>query len=109
VIEDALGETVHPGQPMRGREIDPRLPFLGAAFGKRLWRNPELHGQLPADFRYAKTSITQFCAIRQRARVVAIAYHCRPAQAKRRAGTTEKIQADRASVPSIMLMALAMP
>jgi hypothetical protein len=30
-----------------GREIDPRLPFLGAAFGNRLWRNPELHWQSP--------------------------------------------------------------
>src|SRR6202790_4035256 len=43
VVEDALAEIVHVGEAMRRREIDPRLPFLGAAIVKRLWRNPELH------------------------------------------------------------------
>jgi hypothetical protein len=32
---------------VRRREIDPRLPFLGAAIVKRFWRNPELHGHPP--------------------------------------------------------------
>jgi hypothetical protein len=32
---------------MRRREIDPRLPFLGAAIIKRFWRNPELHEYPP--------------------------------------------------------------
>ena len=51
VVEDAFAEAVHAGEPVRGGEIDPRLPFLGAAFGKRLRRNPELHGILPVESR----------------------------------------------------------
>src|ERR1700722_6560630 len=47
VIEDALAETVIEVQPVRRREIDPRLPFLGAVVIKRLRRNPELHGCAP--------------------------------------------------------------
>src|ERR1700758_238770 len=46
MVEDALAETVHEGQPVRSRQIDPRLPLLGAAVPKRLRRNPELHGVL---------------------------------------------------------------
>jgi hypothetical protein len=49
MIEDSLAEAVHMGEPVRGGEVDPRLPLLGAAFGKRFRRNPELHGILPAD------------------------------------------------------------
>jgi hypothetical protein len=47
VIEDALAKTLIEGQPVRRREIDPRLPFLGAVVFKRLRRNPELHDVLP--------------------------------------------------------------
>ena len=46
MVEDAFAEPMHVGQPMRSREIDPRLPFLGAAMVKRLRRNPELHAIL---------------------------------------------------------------
>jgi hypothetical protein len=46
VVEDSLAETVHVGEPMRRREIDPRLPFLGAGVPERFRRNPELHGTL---------------------------------------------------------------
>jgi len=31
MVEDALAETLIEGQPVRRREINPRLPFLGAA------------------------------------------------------------------------------
>ena len=47
MIEDALAETVHERQPVRGRQIDPRLPFLGANVRKRRRRNPELHERSP--------------------------------------------------------------
>src|ERR1700676_3204509 len=47
VVEDSLAEAVHEGEAMRSRQIDARLPFLGAAIGKRLRRNPELHGHPP--------------------------------------------------------------
>jgi hypothetical protein len=30
------------GEPMRGRKIDPRLPFFGAAL-QTIRRNPDLH------------------------------------------------------------------
>ena len=32
---------------LRGREIDPRLPLLGAHIGKTVRRNPELHERSP--------------------------------------------------------------
>src|ERR1019366_10699477 len=47
MVENAFAEIMHVSQPMRGGEIDPRLPFLDAAFAKRLWRNPELHAYPP--------------------------------------------------------------
>ena len=47
MVEDALAETVDEGQPVRGGEIDPRLPFLGAVIIERLRRNPELHERSP--------------------------------------------------------------
>src|SRR6201999_1848123 len=47
VIEDALGEAVHMGEPMGCGEIDPRLPLLRTAFGQRLRRNAELHWHSP--------------------------------------------------------------
>jgi len=47
MIEDALVEAVHEGESMRRRQIDPRLPLLGAAFPERVRRNPELHDHLP--------------------------------------------------------------
>ena len=40
MVEDALVETVHEGQPVRGREIDPRLPLLGAAVRRALSAKP---------------------------------------------------------------------
>ena len=46
MIEDAFAEPLIEGQPVRRREIDPRLPFLGAVVLKRFRRNPELHGIL---------------------------------------------------------------
>src|SRR5436305_2498719 len=47
VVEDALTETVHEGQPVRSREVDTRLPFIGAVIPERLRRNPELHERPP--------------------------------------------------------------
>jgi len=35
MVENAFAETVHVGEPVGGREIDPRLPFLGAALAER--------------------------------------------------------------------------
>src|SRR5580698_7051739 len=43
MIEDAFTKTLVEGEPMRRRQIDPRLPFLRAAFAERFRRNPELH------------------------------------------------------------------
>src|SRR5664279_4971117 len=47
MVEDAFAEALVEGQPVRGREVDPRLPFLGAVLAKRFRRNPELHEHLP--------------------------------------------------------------
>jgi len=47
MVEDALAEAVHVGQPVGGGEIDARLPLLVAALGQRLRRNPELHERSP--------------------------------------------------------------
>jgi hypothetical protein len=47
VIENAFAETVHEGQPMRGRKINPCLPLLGAHIPERLRRNPVLHVRTP--------------------------------------------------------------
>ena len=42
VVENPFAETVHEGEPVRGRKIDARLPFLGAAL-QAVRRNPDLH------------------------------------------------------------------
>ncbi len=47
VVEDAQAEALVEGQPVRGGEIDPRLPFLGAVIIERFRRNPELHEHPP--------------------------------------------------------------
>ena len=48
MVEDAFRKTLLEGEPMRGREIDPRLPFLGAAAVlERFRRYPELHALSP--------------------------------------------------------------
>ena len=47
MVENALAKTLVEGQPVRGGEIDPRLPFLGAVVFQRFRRNPELHGYPP--------------------------------------------------------------
>src|SRR6202011_105391 len=47
MVEDALAKALVEGEAMRGREIHPRLPFLGAAVIERLRRNPELHEHPP--------------------------------------------------------------
>src|ERR1700730_6611504 len=44
VIEDPLAEALHESKPMRGREVDTRLPFRGVISAKRRRRSPELHG-----------------------------------------------------------------
>jgi hypothetical protein len=42
VVENTLTEAVHERKPVRGREINPRLPFIGAALQSG-WRKPDLH------------------------------------------------------------------
>jgi len=34
MVENSLAETVHEGQPVRSRQIDTGLPFLGTAIGE---------------------------------------------------------------------------
>jgi hypothetical protein len=52
VVEDAFGKALVERQPMRGGEIDPRLPFLGAVVLQRIRRNPELHVHPPSRSRW---------------------------------------------------------
>ncbi len=40
MVEDAFGKTLVEGQPVRGGEIDPRLPLLGAARSRALSAKP---------------------------------------------------------------------
>jgi hypothetical protein len=47
MVEDAFGKSLDEGEPVGGREIDPRLPLLGAALAERFRRNPELHELSP--------------------------------------------------------------
>src|SRR5580700_1018080 len=42
VVENTLAKSVHEREPVRGRKINARLPFLGAAFQSG-WRKPDLH------------------------------------------------------------------
>jgi hypothetical protein len=48
MVEDAFGKTLVERQPMRRGEIDPRLPFLGAAVVECFRRNPVMHELTPA-------------------------------------------------------------
>jgi hypothetical protein len=48
MVEDALAEPLHEGQPVRGSQIDTRLPFIGAVVSERLRRNPVVHERPPA-------------------------------------------------------------
>jgi hypothetical protein len=43
MVEDAFAKTLVESEPMRGRKVDPRLPFFRAAVVERVRRNPELH------------------------------------------------------------------
>ena len=57
MVENSLAETVHEGQPVRSRQIDTRLPFLGIAIAELFRRNPELHGHPPCCVRI--TALTE--------------------------------------------------
>jgi hypothetical protein len=46
VIKDPLAEAVHVGEAMRGRQIDPGLPFLGAPIVEAFRRDSDLHNIL---------------------------------------------------------------
>jgi hypothetical protein len=46
VVENSLAKSMAEGETVRGRKIDPRLPFFGATFQsicQIVWRNPDLH------------------------------------------------------------------
>jgi len=47
MVEDAFGKSLDESEPVRGGEIDPRLPLLGAILAERFRRNPELHELSP--------------------------------------------------------------
>src|SRR6202034_3552688 len=48
VIENAFAEAVHVGQPVCGREIDARLPFIWAVIPAIVRRYPDVHGNPPS-------------------------------------------------------------
>jgi hypothetical protein len=46
VVENAFAEAVHESDPVRGSQINPRLPFFGTGC-RRAWGDPDLHQCAP--------------------------------------------------------------
>jgi hypothetical protein len=63
MIEDAFGKTLIEGEAMRGRKINPRLPFLGAGVVDQVRRNPELHAYAPCTARPSSEALMMASSI----------------------------------------------
>src|ERR1700685_189114 len=70
MIENPFAEAVHIGEAMRGRQFDPRLPFLGAPVVEPFRRDPDLHWHPPVDSDLVRITTAQLAQPLQNTHVI---------------------------------------